>query len=125
MCKGPPIRIITITSSQNGSSVVSCMHTLKPKDINQGADPSGPAPFTIHMLMCLRFAEFIFWLPAARTFPVLGKVFKRYAVMLCRVIYITADRADILSGSLVNHEIVFRVPESSSRRNGRCAYGSE
>ena len=55
----------------------------------------------------LRFIEFLLRLLATGTTPIVGQVFESNAVVLCWVIDITADGADILAGGLLLGEIDF------------------
>ena len=52
--------------------------------------------------------ELGFWLLAARTFPVFRQVLERNAVVLCRVIDISADGAHVLSGGFLLGEVHLR-----------------
>ena len=55
----------------------------------------------------LRFIELRLWLLATRTLPIVGQVFKGYAVMLCGVINIAANGTDVLARSLLLGEVDF------------------
>ena len=51
--------------------------------------------------------EFLLRLLATRTLPVVGQVFKGNAVVLCGIIDVTVDGADILAGCFLVREIHF------------------
>ena len=51
--------------------------------------------------------KFLLRLLATRTLPVVGQVFKGNAVVLCGIIDVTADGADILAGCFLVREIHF------------------
>ena len=55
----------------------------------------------------LRFIEFLLRLLATGTTPVVGQVFESNAVVLCGVIDIAADGADVLTGGFLLGEIDF------------------
>lgn len=64
--------------------------------------------------MPLSFIELFLGLLAARAFPVIGKILKRDAVMLNRIVYIAADRTNIFPACLFFGE----VDLSKHGRNG-------
>ena len=53
----------------------------------------------------LRLVELLLRALATRTLPVVGKVFEGDTIVLCRIVHITADRADVLAGGLLGGEI--------------------
>ena len=55
------------------------------------------------MLLC--FIELLFPLLAAWAAPVVWQVFESHTVVLCRVVQIAADRADILTAGFLIREI--------------------
>ena len=55
----------------------------------------------------LSFVEFRLWLLAAWTAPIVGQIFEGHAIVLSRVIDITAHRADVPTRGLLLREIHF------------------
>ena len=72
------------------------------------------------MSLCL--IEFLLGLLATGTAPVVGQFFEGHAVMLCRVIDVATDGADILAASLLFSEIDFcnRADISSFIKNTKA-----
>ena len=57
------------------------------------------------LLSYLCSVKFLLQFLAARTFPVIGKILEGYAVVLSRIIYISADGAYIFAGGFLAGEI--------------------
>ena len=76
-------------------------------------DPSRyPCPFLASVLQMvskrdgLSPIEFFLWLLASRALPVFRQILKGHVIVLCWIIDITADGADIFSGAILPREVV-------------------